>query len=374
MEPVPLPDATGVMSCRDCAATFAAPANFCPQCGQETRVTLPRVLDFLREAADETIGISGRLPRTLRLLMLQPGRLTNEYIAGHRQRYVRPMRLYLSVSLLFFGLLGLATSDLGWIHLYQLDVNLGRDAAQETKPAEPAKEPADKSTAPSAADPAADPKQKLPEVDLSGLDRTAPRSKAASKGSADPPQTVGGIADEVRSDFARDLARDRAKADQTGEASKTMETGDDDHLTGLPWLEERLKPYRSMSKKQFFRTLTQGAQANAPYAVFILMPLAAFWYQLFYVFRGRRYAEHLLHAVHLHCFAFCIGTIALLPWPAGWRTWMVLAVGLYAWLAERRVYRSGWIRAGIGTVIGSFLYFIGISIVGSLLAVLALLL
>jgi hypothetical protein len=102
------------------------------------------------------------------------------------------------------------------------------------------------------------------------------------------------------------------------------------------------------------------------------MPLAAFWYQLFYVFRHRRYAEHLLHAVHLHCFAFCIGSISLLPWVDGWRGWLFWLLGVYALLAERRVYGSGWLRAGLGTFIGSTLYFVGVCITATALAIVAL--
>jgi hypothetical protein len=39
------------------------------------------------------------------LLLLKPGRLTVEYIQGRRVRYVQPLRLYLTFSLVFFALI-----------------------------------------------------------------------------------------------------------------------------------------------------------------------------------------------------------------------------------------------------------------------------
>jgi hypothetical protein len=40
---------------------------------------------------------------TLALLALQPGKLTVEYLAGRRQRYIIPLRLCLTASFLFFA-------------------------------------------------------------------------------------------------------------------------------------------------------------------------------------------------------------------------------------------------------------------------------
>jgi hypothetical protein len=335
--------------CRDCGSSFPGGANFCPQCGQETRIRLPRVFDFLREAADETIGFSGRLPRTLGLLLFRPGRLTVEYIDGRRQRYVRPMRLYLSVSLVFFALLGIATSDIGWIHVPSLDSS---SIQQEIQEAEQDKLESTKTAAEeaAAAGGSAAVKPGLPVVDLSDLGHS--RKKAEPK-----------PADK------RTAGVEAAPAGASTAPGKESKPG---VYSDIPWLDHRIDKYKDMPRDQLFRTVMQSVQANAPYAVFILMPLAAFWYQLFYVFRHRRYAEHLLHAVHLHCFAFCIGSISLLPWVDGWRGWLFWLLGVYALLAERRVYGSGWLRAGFGTFIGSILYFVGVCITATALAILAL--
>ena len=50
------------------------------------------------------------LPTTLWLLLARPGMLVTEYIAGRRQRYVGPLKLYLTFSVIFFVLASLAPS------------------------------------------------------------------------------------------------------------------------------------------------------------------------------------------------------------------------------------------------------------------------
>jgi len=93
--------AAEVRWCRNCGAP--APGRYCPECGQETALKLPTLREFLREAAGRYVALDGRLWRTIGLLMYRPGRLTREYLAGRRRRYVRPARLYLFSTLVFFA-------------------------------------------------------------------------------------------------------------------------------------------------------------------------------------------------------------------------------------------------------------------------------
>jgi hypothetical protein len=45
------------------------------------------------------------------MLMRWPGKLTTEFLAGRRRRYVRPLPLYLSLSFLFFLALGFSSTE-----------------------------------------------------------------------------------------------------------------------------------------------------------------------------------------------------------------------------------------------------------------------
>lgn len=102
-------DAHMASHCRNCGAALNLQPrpNFCPRCGQETVLHPPTFWEFVHEFVGHYIALEGALWRTLFSLLLKPGRLTSEYFAGRRRRYVLPLRLYLSASFLFFVLVKL---------------------------------------------------------------------------------------------------------------------------------------------------------------------------------------------------------------------------------------------------------------------------
>jgi hypothetical protein len=94
-------DAPPVARCAECEATLIGP--YCHACGQPRRrpddLTLRR---FLRAGAHEVSGVDTKLVRSLAALVRHPGRLTREFLAGRRGRWVGPLQLYLLVSATFF--------------------------------------------------------------------------------------------------------------------------------------------------------------------------------------------------------------------------------------------------------------------------------
>lgn len=125
--------------CRNCGAR--ADVRYCPVCGQETRIEAPTVGHFIAEFAEQTLALQGQLWRTLASLLLRPGELTLDYIAGRRQRYVRPLRLYLALSILFFALLGFS-AGLDFIEI-DAEGQVELDRARAELRADAAKPPAD---------------------------------------------------------------------------------------------------------------------------------------------------------------------------------------------------------------------------------------
>ncbi|MGM9486540.1 DUF3667 domain-containing protein [Ideonella sp. YS5] len=86
-------------ACRNCGAPLPHPRpNYCGHCGQETHLKPPTVGEFLQQFGGSYIAMEGALWRTLLLLLFRPGRLTKEYFAGRKRRYVLPLRLYLTIS------------------------------------------------------------------------------------------------------------------------------------------------------------------------------------------------------------------------------------------------------------------------------------
>lgn len=139
-EPPPLdaaadpPKAGPAVACRNCGD--GSPTPYCPVCGQRRDDDHLSMTGLVARAADDAFSLNGTLPRTLALLLLWPGRLTCEYVAGRIVRYVLPLRLYLLASLVFFLVLSLS----GAFRLgdgVEIDVGPGADATTPS-PAAPA--------------------------------------------------------------------------------------------------------------------------------------------------------------------------------------------------------------------------------------------
>jgi hypothetical protein len=82
--------------------------HYCAVCGQGTKLHVPSAREFLHEFVGHYIALEGRLWQTLWMLVRKPGMLTAEYLAGRRIRYVEPLRLYLTFSIVFFALFKLS--------------------------------------------------------------------------------------------------------------------------------------------------------------------------------------------------------------------------------------------------------------------------
>jgi hypothetical protein len=79
-----------------------APLAYCPACGQAQHAPHRSLASIADDLADTFLGWHGRIPVTLWLLVRYPGRLTAEYVAGRRVRYLPPLRLYLTMGALLF--------------------------------------------------------------------------------------------------------------------------------------------------------------------------------------------------------------------------------------------------------------------------------
>jgi len=87
-------------TCLNCRAVLSGP--FCADCGQRDIPPYPSVRELAVDAVSEFSGWDGRLASTLRALIQHPGMLTHEFLEGRRVRYISPLRLYLTASLVYF--------------------------------------------------------------------------------------------------------------------------------------------------------------------------------------------------------------------------------------------------------------------------------
>src|ERR1700693_2904409 len=86
--------------CENCGAQLTG--RYCAQCGQAAVDYRRSFRHVIVDVLYSFLNWDAKFIATIGLLIAKPWRLTNEFLAGKRVRYVHPLRLYLLASILFF--------------------------------------------------------------------------------------------------------------------------------------------------------------------------------------------------------------------------------------------------------------------------------
>jgi Protein of unknown function (DUF3667) len=95
-----LPEEIGP-SCRNCNAP--AHGAYCHECGQKHRTPHEyRLLHFMKHALQEFTDIDSKALQSFRYLLFSPGRLTAEWRAGREGSFIKPVRLFIVINIIYF--------------------------------------------------------------------------------------------------------------------------------------------------------------------------------------------------------------------------------------------------------------------------------
>ena len=308
--PLPLPEEP--VACRNCGA--AVPGKFCAECGQSRDIHVLSVNEIAGDVTHSLLHLDSRAWRTLKALVLKPGLLTNEFIAGRHQRYLPPFRLYLVVSVLFFTLSALLP-DAAIIH-----VNEGGDA-----------------------------------ITAEDGDAVTSAGDDAVEKDATPPEDAGTVP-----------PGDRSLADDCD-----IDVGG----TLLAPFEARFEQTCNRIRADGGKRLGEIFLSSVPKLMFVFLPLMAAVAMLFYWRPRRLYAEHLVMFLHTHALLFLtLGALQLVDFLVGWIAPRVPALasvvdgasGLalvayvpwYVFRAMRVVYGNGRAPTAFKFLAISLLYFV----------------
>ncbi len=89
--------------CLNCG--YEVDINFCSYCGQENLQIKESFGQVIKHVVSDYFHFDHQLLHTLKPLFFQPGKLTNEYMAGHRTHYLHPVKMYIFISVAYFLLL-----------------------------------------------------------------------------------------------------------------------------------------------------------------------------------------------------------------------------------------------------------------------------
>jgi hypothetical protein len=87
-------------TCRNCGALRLG--HYCVDCGQEFEHHAHAARHFLHDLTHELTHFDASFLGTVKPLLLRPGQLTADWIAGRRAGRMRPLQVFMVVNLLFF--------------------------------------------------------------------------------------------------------------------------------------------------------------------------------------------------------------------------------------------------------------------------------
>ena len=97
-------------ACLNCGHPFYGQEKFCPDCGQANKANSITFKSFIQEVFNGFISWDSKFWTTFIPLLTKPGKVSRDYIDGKRQRYANPFRFYLTISVLFFLIIGATES------------------------------------------------------------------------------------------------------------------------------------------------------------------------------------------------------------------------------------------------------------------------
>jgi hypothetical protein len=320
-----LPAAREPVHCLNCGAEVTG--KYCSQCSQGADVHVLSMREVAGDLTHSLLHLDGRVWQTLKLLVLKPGELTREFIAGRHQSYLPPFRLYLAISVLFFAL-SAVLPDRG-------PVRINEEGGAVVAPVT----------------------MELPEG------------------------TIGTTADKTATAISERVRKKLPGAGVDPESEENLPKSEDKecyfNLT-LPLIGSLNEPLNRACRSAVADggvRLFEHFAATAPRLMFLFLPLMAAVTLLFYWRRPRRlYAEHLVLFLHSHAFIYLLLaatalTIALstieLPLFGyfGFITFLLYAcLPYYVFRSMRVVYGEGRLRTLLKFTALGTIYFILLSV------------
>jgi hypothetical protein len=345
--------------CGNCGTKFSG--HFCSACGEERDTHRRSLAKLLYDLIEDVLSFDSRIIITAIALTLHPGELPCAFREGRLRRYVPPIRLYFSVTILFF--LTLSVSGIALMRLEIVDhpvtpamraqiVSHLIKREERTNSSFPgAKGMAGKAASPLTALQNSSDHSSIYIVNAKGQDILPslraeffiPKEKYAPKLSAETKKLLA-------------TARLRLKA-----AHRKLEVQNSGWEI-QSWLFGHLQTAILVLERNP-DAINRPLMTWIPRALFLLLPIFASLLAVLYLGSRRDFyfVDHLVFSLNLHSFAFVILTLIVLATSLGINLhigWFVLTgIGVYMLLAMKRFYGQSWAKTTVKFACVSFVYF-----------------
>jgi len=275
---------------------------------------------MFKDLMDTLFEFDTRFIRSLKPLLLKPGFLTSEYVAGRRKSYYPPFKLFIFISIFLFAILEMSSTDMISAGL----INITDSEADSSKP-----------------------------------------DSLKSVGIIADTADVAAILDTV----VVQVGGNTVYYDYVMEGDSVL--SNDKIVTSLKEVSDSIPP-----EKWFYKRLLNGMITmfeNPEYSwnmflkrvsqsLFLLLPIFALLLKLFYIRSRRYYIQHFVFSIYFHCFAFLVflmvilvsiffdGTVQKI---AGF---LIILIPIYLLVGMKRFYQQSMIKTFLKFILLSGFY------------------
>lgn len=345
---------TRASECFNCGHPFFGNEKFCPECGQKNKEPKITFANFAHEVFNGFISWDSKFWTTFIPLLTKPGKVSKDYINGKRQRYANPFRFYLTISVLFFLMLGAAKSykELGYLNAAKkpsisnsinvIDIDsIGKNAKIDSIQVD-----------------------KI--LDNPGLNIALQDLDSTQKN-----KLIKEISTINNDSIAQKLKKGvtENKFFRFRKFSKNHpEISINDALDSLNYpktffnrfLYDRMATFRNFKNEDDFKEVFNKGVSYVSISLFVLLPIFAFALKFFYIRRKFTYVEHLVFIFHTQTVFFLLLLIffplsfyqdpsVLIP------VFLILFL-IYLFLAMKRFYNQGFFKTLIKFIIINNVY------------------
>ena len=335
--------------CLNCGHPLDMSDRYCPNCSQLNSTKNLTLRDFIEEFLGSIIDYDSRLLKSVKSLILKPGQISLDYVAGKRASYTNPFRFLLSLAIIYFLLLQ-TTGDFRSLDRLHLDEKLDQ-APQIPNIVAPVSE-SDKQMALKALDSMQlggemnEARKVLQSLDSMPLGEQLVKAKH-DKDSALLANPKGYLEKVEGSNFSRIAQKTEAfitliRKDTLYEYKEAQEK------YGLPDTnEERISFSTAQSLLRLMRqpgSFINEQISKLPLVIFFFLPIFCVFLWLVYIRKSYTYTDNLVFSFHIQSLFFIlliIGFLAgqLFGTDLTWLSFAIFSVYLYAGM--RKFYKQG---------------------------------
>lgn len=344
----------------NCGHPFTGHEKFCPNCGQANKGKRITFKNFIDEVfLNGFLNFDAKFWTTIIPLLISPGKVSKDYIDGKRNRFSNPFRFYLTVSIIFFLIVGLSKtidkfkalneggSPNNKESIFEIDTSTTKIAKKKLTPEEI--DSIGKEV-----------DEKLKKAKILPENIRTDIVKGVKEGAKD---SIVSNSDPVDFDFG-----ETRLTQFTQYQKKYPDSGIDQALDSLGYEKTFLNRFlytkaananklakNSESREEFVSQLLSLGSI----ALFVFLPFFTLFLKFYYIRRKFTYVEHLIFVFHVQTVFFMLFSIYYILEIAGFTPYLGLFIGLfllYLYLAMKKFYQQGYFKTAAKFFLLNFSY------------------